>query len=153
MEAGTYVLSGALPVQDDVDAEQLDRVSRHLGGIATVHLTHDQVAHAVSLRISGTMLRDDVRIIERRIERFAEEYASTAAILLSEWNGLTSWLVVGMNWQAQCLIKLGAVQEQFSRLAERDLDFLVRLEPSGSAVQGSPLMCVSIATNDQRTNG
>ena len=95
------------------------------------------------------MLRDDVRIIERRIEKFAEEYASTAAILLSEWNGQTSWLVVGMNWQAQCLIKLGAVQEQFSRLAERDLDFLVRLEPSGSGAHGSPLMCVSIETDDQ----
>jgi hypothetical protein len=152
MEPRTYVLSGALPVQDDVDAEQLDRVSRHLGGIATVHLTHDEVAHAVSLRISGTMLRDDVRVIERRIEKFAEEYASTAAILLSEWNGLTSWLVVGMNWQAQCLIKLGAVQEQFSRLAERDLDFLVRLEPSGSAGHGSPLMCVSVETDDRRTS-
>jgi len=59
---------------------------------------------------------------------------------------------VGMNWQAQCLIKLGAVQEQFSRLAERDLDFLVRLEPSGSAVHGSPVMCVSIETDDQRAN-
>ncbi len=152
MEPGTYVLSGALPVQDDVDAEQLDRVSRHLGGVAAVHLAHDEVAHAVSLRISGTMLRDDVRIIEHRIEKFAEEYASTAAILLSEWNGLTSWLVVGMNWQAQCLIKLGAVQEQFSRLAERDLDFLVRLEPSGSAAHGSPLMCVSVEADDQRTS-
>ena len=129
----------------------IDITSRHLGGIATVHLTHDEVAHAVLLRISGTMPRDDVRIIERRIEKFAEEYASTAAILLSEWNAQTSWLVVGMNWQAQCLIKLGAAQEQFSRLAKRGLDFLVRLEPGGSVAHGPPLMCVTIETEDRQT--
>lgn len=116
-----------------------------------MHLTHDEVAHAVLLRISGTMPRDDVRIIERRIEKFAEEYASTAAILLSEWNAQTSWLVVGMNWQAQCLIKLGAAQEQFSRLAKRGLDFLVRLEPGGSVAHGPPLMCVTIETEDRQT--
>ncbi|RQR58319.1 hypothetical protein, partial [Burkholderia sp. Bp9015] len=107
-EPARYVLSGALPVQDDLEDEQLDRVSRHLGGIATVYLRHDVVAHAVSLRISGTLMRDDVRYIEQRIERFAEENARAAAILLSEWNCETSELVVGMNWDAQCLIRLGA---------------------------------------------
>ena len=151
MEPGTYLLSGAVPVQDDVDAEQLDRISRHLSGIAAVYLSHDQTAHSVSLRISGTMLRDDVRIIEQRIERFAEEFSSTAAILLSEWNGVSSWLVVGMNWQAQCLIKLGAVQQQFARLVERDLDFLVRLDPGGSAAQGRSFMQVSVESDDDRS--
>jgi hypothetical protein len=152
MEKGKYVLSGALAVQDDLDAEQIDRVSRHLGGIATVYLAHDDVAHSVAICISGTMSPDDMRIVEKRVEKFAEEYCSAGAILLSEWNGLTSWLVVGMKWQAQCLIKLGAVQEQFSRLAERDLDFLVRLEPSGPLAHGSPLMCVSVETDDRQTN-
>ncbi|KLU20138.1 hypothetical protein EOS_43035, partial [Caballeronia mineralivorans PML1(12)] len=76
MEKGDYVLSGALPVQDDLDAEQLDRVSRHLGGIATVYLAHDAVAHSVAMRISGTMSPDDTRIVEKRIEKFAEEYCS-----------------------------------------------------------------------------
>jgi hypothetical protein len=133
MEKGEYVLSGALAVQDDLDAEQLDRVSRHLGGISTVYLAHDDVAHSVAMRISGIMSPDDARIVEKRIEKFAEEYCSAGAILLSEWNGLSTWLVVGMNWQVQCLLKFAAVEEQFARLAQKDIDFLVRLEPSDSA--------------------
>jgi hypothetical protein len=133
MEKGDYVLSGALAVQDDLDAEQLDRVSRHLGGIATVYLAHDAVAHSVAIRISGVMSPDDARIVEKRIEKFAEEYCSAGAILLSEWNGLSRWLVVGMNWQVQCLLKFAAVEEQFARLAQKDIDFLVRLEPGDSA--------------------
>jgi hypothetical protein len=86
-------------------------------------------------------------VSERRIKKFAEENSTAGTILLSEWNGLTTWLVVGMNWRVQCLIKLGAVQERFAGLVERDFDFLVRLElPNGSAVnQSQPLMCVSIA--------
>ncbi|MGA9918188.1 MAG: hypothetical protein WBR17_37170 [Paraburkholderia sp.] len=143
-EPAPYVLSGALAVQDDLENEQLDRVSRHLGAVATVYLKHDEVAHAVSLRISGTLMRDDVRYIEQRVERFAEENARTAAILLSEWNGVTSELVVGMNWDAQCLIRLGAVQEQLAKLSERYFDFLLRLEPPGSPARGSPLMCISV---------
>jgi hypothetical protein len=148
MEKGTYVLSGSLPVNDDLEAEQIERVRRHLSGFASVYLAHDETAHTVSLHISGTMLRDDARFIGRRIEKFAEENCSAGAILLAEWNGLTDWLVVGMNWHVQCLLKLGAVQEQFARLVERDFDFLVRLEPpSGKAAgEGQPLMCVSIAT-------
>ena len=133
MEKGDYVLSGALAVQDDLDAEQLDRVSRHLGGIATVYLAHDAVAHSVAIRISGVMSPDDARIVEKRIEKFAEEYCSAGAILLSEWNGLSTWLVVGMNWQVQCLLKFAAVEEQFARLAHKDIDFLVRLAPTDSA--------------------
>ncbi|MDN7176677.1 hypothetical protein M0D69_01290 [Caballeronia sp. SEWSISQ10-4 2] len=125
-------LSGALAVQDDLDAEQIDRVSRHLGGIATVYLAHDAVAHSVAMRISGIMSPDDMRIVEKRIEKFAEEYCSAGAILLSEWNGLSRWLVVGMNWQVQCLLKFAAVEEQFARLAQKDIDFLVRLEPNES---------------------
>ncbi|KLU24904.1 hypothetical protein EOS_17545 [Caballeronia mineralivorans PML1(12)] len=148
MDTGTYVISGSLPVNDDLETEQLERVRRHLNGFAGVYLAHDQIAHTVSLHVSGTMLRDDARLIERRIEKFAEENSTAGTILLSEWNGLTTWLVVGMNWHVQCLIKLGAVQEQFARLVERDFDFLVRLEPpNGSAVsQSQPLMCVSVAT-------
>jgi hypothetical protein len=149
-EPAPYVLSGALAVQDDLEDEQLDRVSRHLGGIAAVYLKHDKVAHALSLRISGTLMRDDVRYIEQRVERFAEENARAAAILLSEWNGVPSELVVGMNWDAQCLIKLGAVQEQLAKLSERYFDFLLRLEPPGSPARGQPLMCVSIETDDER---
>jgi hypothetical protein len=133
MEKGEYVLSGAIPVQDDLDAEQIDRVSRHLGGIATIYLAHDDVAHSVSIRIAGTMPPDDTRIVEKRIEKFAEEYCSAGAILLSEWNGLSRWLVVGMNWQVQCLLKFAAVEEQFARLAQKDIDFLVRLEPNNGA--------------------
>ncbi|WP_256859535.1 hypothetical protein [Burkholderia cenocepacia] len=100
-EVAPYVLTGALAVQDDLEDEQLDRVSRHLGGIATVYAKHDKIAHTVALRISGTLVRDDVRYIEQRVERFAEENARVAAILISEWNGVTSELVVGMNWDAQ----------------------------------------------------
>lgn len=148
MDKGTYILSGSLPVHDDLDAEQIERIRQHLGGIATVYVAHDQTAHAVSLHISGTMLRDDARIVEKRIEKFAEENGTAGAILLSEWNGLSGWLIVGLNWHVQCLLKLDAVQEQFARLAERDFDFLVRLEPaSGNAArEGQPLMCVSVAT-------
>jgi hypothetical protein len=148
MDTGTYVISGSLPVHDDLETDQLERVRRHLNGFARVYLAHDEIAHTVSLHVSGTMLRDDARLIERRIEKFAEENSTAGTILLSEWNGLTTWLVVGMNWHVQCLIKLGAVQEQFARLVERDFDFLVRLEPpNGSAVsQSQPLMCVSVAT-------
>lgn len=146
-EPASYVLSGALPVHDDVDNGQLDRLARHLGGIATVHLKLDKVAQAVSMRIAGTLMRDDVRHIEQRIERFAEEYATTAAVLLSEWNGVTRWLVVGMNWQAQCLIRLGAVQEQYTKLAERHFDFLLRLEPGDSAARGNALMRVSVESD------
>lgn len=147
-EPAPYVLSGALAVLDDLESEQLDRVSRHLGGIATVYLRHDDVAHAVSLRISGTLMRDDVRYIERRIEQFAEENARVGAILLSEWNGVTSEIVVGMNWDAQCLVKLGAVQEQLARLSERHFDFLLRIEPPGSPARGTPFMCVAIDRDD-----
>jgi hypothetical protein len=148
MDTGTYVISGSLPVHDDLETEQLERVRRHLNGFARVYLAHDEIAHTVSLHVSGTMLRDDARLIERRIEKFAEENCTAGAILLAEWNGLTDWLVVGMNWHVQCLLKLGAVQEQFARLVERDFDFLVRLEPPSekAAGEGQPLMCVSIAT-------
>lgn len=148
MDKGQYILSGALPVQDDLDKEQIDRVSRHLGGIAAVYIAHDDVAHSVNIRISGHISSDDTRIVEKRIEKFAEEYCSAGAILLSEWNGLTRWLVVGMNWHVQCLVKLGAVQEQFARLIERDFDFLVRLEPpdGGSDGLSQHLMNVSIST-------
>lgn len=148
MDKGIYALSGSLPVHDDLEEEHIERVRCHLGGIATVYLAHDQIAHAVSMHISGTMLRDDARIVERRIEKFAEENGTAGAILLSEWNGLTDWLMVGLNWHVHCLLKLGAVQEQFARLVERDFDFLVRLEPPGgnAARQGQPLMCVSVAT-------
>ncbi|HDR9482588.1 TPA: hypothetical protein QDC20_001246 [Burkholderia aenigmatica] len=152
-EPAPYVLSGALAVQDDFEDEQLDRVSRHLGGIASVYLRHDEVAHAVSLRVSGTLMRDDVRYIEQRVERFAEENARAAAILMSEWNGETSELVVGMNWDAQCLIRLGAVQEQLAKLTERYFDFLLRLEPPDSPARGTPLMCVSIDIEDKLARG
>ncbi|WP_175835788.1 hypothetical protein [Burkholderia anthina] len=37
-EPAPYVLSGALAVQDDLEDEHLDRVSRHLGGIASVYI-------------------------------------------------------------------------------------------------------------------
>jgi hypothetical protein len=150
MEKGEYVLSGALPVQDDLHAEQIDRVSRHLGGIATVYLAHDDVAHSVSIRISGTMPPDDMRIVEKRIEKFAEEYCSAGAILLSEWNGLSRWLVVGMNWQVQCLLKFAAVEEQFARLAQKDIDFLVRLEPNESAQgrRGNLVTSFSVAVEE-----
>ncbi|KVE20296.1 hypothetical protein [Burkholderia vietnamiensis] len=152
-EPARYVLSGALSVQDDLEDEQLDRVSRHLGGIATVHLKHDKVAHTVSLRISGELMRDDVRYIEQRVERFAEENARAAAILLSEWKCETSELVVGMNWDAQCLIRLGAVQEQLAKLTEQYFDFLLRLEPPDAPVHGRPLLCVAVETDDDRQLG
>jgi len=150
MEKGDYVLSGALAVQDDLDAEQLDRVSRHLGGIATVYLAHDAVAHSVAIRISGVMSPDDARIVEKRIEKFAEEYCSAGAILLSEWNGLSRWLVVGMNWQVQCLLKFAAVEEQFARLAQKDIDFLVRLEPNESTQgrRGNLVTSFSVAVEE-----
>ena len=146
MDKGTYVLSGSLPVHEDLEADQIERIRQHLSGIATVYLAHDQTAHALSLHICGMILRDDARIIEKRIEKFAEENGTAGAILLSEWNGLSDWLMVGLNWHVQCLIKLEAVQEQFARLAERDLDFLVRLEPPGANAgrEGLPLMCVSV---------
>ncbi|WP_343675192.1 hypothetical protein [Paraburkholderia heleia] len=146
MEKGTYVLSGSLPVHDDLETEQIDRIRRHLKGFATVYFAHDQTAHTVSLHVCGTMLRDDARIIERRIEKFAEENGTAGAILLSEWNGLSDWLMVGLNWHVQCLLKLDAVQEQFARLVERELDFVVRLEPPSGKTdgRGQPLMCVSM---------
>ena len=115
-------------MHDDLETEQLEWVLRHLNGFAGVYLAHDEIAHTVSLHISGTMLRDDAQLIGRRIEKLAEENRTAGAILLAEWNGLTDWLIVGMNWHVQCLLKLGAVQEQFARLVERDFDFLVRLE-------------------------
>lgn len=148
MDNGTYVLSGSLPVHDDLDDEPIERVRRHLNGFATVYLAYDPTAHTVSLHISGTMLREDARLIEQRIEKFAEEHGTAGAILLVEWNGMTDWLMVGLNWHVQCLVRLDAVQEQFARLAERDLDFLVRLEPPGGnpGRPGQPLMCVSVAT-------
>lgn len=148
MDNGTYVLSGSLPVYDDLDDEPIERVRRHLSGFATVYLAHDRTAHTVSLHISGTMLREDARLIEQRIEKFAEEHGTAGAILLVAWNGMTDWLMVGPNWHMQCLVRLDAVQEQFARLAERDLDFLVRLEPPGGnpGRPGQPLMCVSVAT-------
>jgi hypothetical protein len=151
MDKGMYVLSGALPVQDDLDAEQIDRVSRHLGGMATVYLAHDDVAHSIAIRISGTMSPDDARIVEKRIEKFAEEYCSAGAILLSEWNGLSRWLVVGMNWQVQCLLKFAAVEEQFARLAQKDIDFLVRLEPNDRAQsrQGNLIASLSVSAEEQ----
>jgi hypothetical protein len=108
-------------------------ITDKLKSYATVYLAHDAVAHSVAIRISGVMSPDDARIVEKRIEKFAEEYCSAGAILLSEWNGLSTWLVVGMNWQVQCLLKFAAVEEQFARLAQKDIDFLVRLEPSDSA--------------------
>jgi hypothetical protein len=129
MEKWSYVLSGSVSVQDDIEAEDLESVSRHLGGIAEVYLSHDKVSNTVSLRIAGTMVRDDVRVIEKRIERFAEEHGTAGTILLSEWNGTTDWLIVGLNWQVQCLIRLVAVQEQLAKLTNPDFDFLVRLAP------------------------
>jgi hypothetical protein len=131
MEKWPYVLSGSLSVQDDIEAEDLDSVSRHLDGIAQVYLVYDKVSNTVSLRIAGTMIRDDIRVIEKRIARFAEEHGTTGTILLSERNGVTDWLIVGLNWHVQCLIRLGAIQEQLAKMMEPDTDFLVRLEPPG----------------------
>jgi hypothetical protein len=147
-EPASFALMGALSVQEDFEIDQLDRVSCHLGGIATVYLKHDAVTHTVALRISGNLLRDDVRYIEQRVERFAEEYARAGAILLSEWNGVTSELVVGMNWDAQCLIKLGALQEQLGKLSERHFDFLLRLEDPSSTSHGNPFMRISVGSSD-----
>lgn len=129
MEKLPYVLSGALSVQGDIEAGDLESVSRHLGGIAEVYLSHDKISNTVSLRIAGTIARDDVRVIEKRIARFAEENCTTGTILVSEWNGEIDWLMAGLNWQVQCLIRLGAVQEQLAKLVEPDVDFLVRLDP------------------------
>ena len=97
-----------------------------------MYAKHDKIAHTVALRISGTLVRDDVRHIEQRVERFAEENARVAAILISEWNGVTSETVVGMNWDAQCLLRLGAAQEQLGKLTEQYFDFLLRIEPPSS---------------------
>jgi len=148
LEKWSYVLSGSMSVQDDIEAEDIESVSRHLGGIAEVYLSHDKVSHTVSLRIAGTIARDDVRVIEKRIERFAEEHGTTGTILLSEWNGLTDWLMVGLNWHVQCLIRLGAVQEQLAKLTEPDVDFLVRLEPPGENAisRGQSIMRVASDT-------
>ena len=148
MEKWSYILSGSMSVQDDIEVEDLATVSRHLGGIAEVYLSHDKISHTVALRIAGNMVRDDVRVIEKRIERFAEEHGTTGTILLSEWNGVTDWLMVGLNWHVQCLIRLGAVQEQLAKLAEPSLDFLVRLEPpGGNAIpRGQPIMHVALDT-------
>lgn len=146
MDKGMYVLSGSLPVHDDLEAEQLERVRQHLGGFATLYLAHDHTANTLSMHISGQMLRDDARVIEKRIEKFAEENGTAGAILLSEWNGFTDWFMVGLNWHVQCLIKLEAVQEHFTRLIERDLDFLVRLERSecdcANSMQSMLRVCV-----------
>ncbi|MET3243738.1 hypothetical protein ABIE53_000483 [Burkholderia sp. OAS925] len=62
---------------------------------------------------------------------------------------MTSEIVVGMNWDAQCLMQLGAVQGQIAKLSGRHFDFLLRLEPPGSPVKGKPLMCISIETDDE----
>lgn len=148
MEKWPYVLSGALSVQGDIEAEDLESVSRHLGGIAEVYLSHDKVSNTVSLHIAGTIARDDVRVIERRVERFAEEHGTTGTILLSEWSGTTDWLMVGLNWQVQCLVRLGAVQEQLAKLVEPDVDFLVRLEPpdGNPTSRGRSFMRVALNT-------
>ena len=148
MEKWSYILSGSVSVQDDIEVEELAAVSRHLGGIAEVYLSHDKISHTVALRIAGNMVRDDVRVIEKRIERFAEEHGTTGTILLSEWNGVTDWLMVGLNWHVQCLIRLGAVQEQLAKLGEPSLDFLVRLEPPGgnATERGQPIMHVALDT-------
>jgi hypothetical protein len=145
MEKCPYVLSGSLCVQDDIEPEDIESVSRHLSGIAEVYLSHDKVSNTVSLRIAGTLIRDDVRVIEKRIERFAEEHGTTGTILLSHWNGASDWLIAGLNWQVQCLVRLGAVQEQLGRLMQPDIDFLVKLEPPDASAPSRGRTLVSVA--------
>src|SRR5258708_40178257 len=102
-------------------------LSGRSSGFASVYLAHDETAHTVSRHISGTMLRDDARFIGRRIEKFAEENCSAGAMPLAEWNGLTDWLVVGMNWHVQCLLNLGQVKEQLPMPVEPGFAFPVPL--------------------------
>ncbi|WP_240655712.1 hypothetical protein [Paraburkholderia phosphatilytica] len=145
MEKCPYVLSGSMCVQDDIEPEDIESVSRHLNGIAEVYLSHDKVSNTIALRIAGTIFRDDVRVIEKRIERFAEEHGTTGTILRSDWNGTADWLMVGLNWQVQCLMRLGAVQEQLGRLMQPDTDFLVKLEPPEADITSRSRTLVSVA--------
>ncbi|RQS61921.1 hypothetical protein DID96_32310 [Burkholderia sp. Bp8963] len=133
LDKGEYVLCGAMPVDADIEPEHLESVRRHLGGIADVYLAHDEVANAVAVRLSGAVSRDDAKAIDRRIQKFAHDHCSAGAILWRAWNSSWKWFVVGLDWQAQCLLKLAAAEEQFERLEERGFDFVfwVHLDPTG----------------------
>ncbi|KVK89458.1 hypothetical protein WS90_03790 [Burkholderia cepacia] len=124
LDKGEYVLCGAMPVDADMELKHLESVRRHLGGIADVYLARDDTANTVSIRLSGSISRDDAKVIDRRIQKFAHDHCSAGAILWRGWNDSWKWLVVGLDWQAQCLLKLAAAEEQFERLEDRGFDFI-----------------------------
>lgn len=124
LDKGEYVLCGAMPVDADIELEHLESVRRHLGGIADVYLARDDAANTVAVRVSGSISRDDAKVIDRRIQKFAHDHCSAGAILWRGWNNSWRWFVVGLDWQAQCLLKLAAAEAQFERLEERGFDFI-----------------------------
>ena len=136
-----YALTGAIPVSDEFEPDDMETVRRHLKGLVEVYLVHDSIAKTVSLRISGTLAYEDIGFIERRIERFAERHSPAGAILLTECNDITGKLLVGHNWDVQCLITLAATREALEKLTDPNFEFLVRLEqPEGNPPQPRPVI-------------
>ncbi|ORC49112.1 hypothetical protein B2G74_13685 [Burkholderia sp. A27] len=136
-----YALSGAMPVTEEFEPDDMETVRRHLKGIAEVYLAHDTIAQTVSLRIGGMLAYEDIGFIERRIERFAERYSPVGAILVTECNDISGRLLVGHNWDVQCLITLGATKEALEKLTDPNFEFLVRLEqPDGNPPQPRPVI-------------
>ncbi|WP_253192999.1 transposase, partial [Burkholderia cenocepacia] len=98
LDKGEYVLCGAMPVDADMELEHLESVRRHLGGIADVYLARDDAASTVSIRLSGSISRDDAKVVDRRIQKFAHDHCSAGAILWRGWNNSWKWFVVGLDW-------------------------------------------------------
>lgn len=145
-----YALTGAMPVSEEFELDDIEPVRRHLTGIADVYLVYDSTARTVSLRIGGMLPYDDIGFIERRIERFAERYSPVGAILLTECNDISGRLLVGHNWDVQCLITLGATKEALEKLTDPNFEFVVRLEqPEGNPPQPRPaIRCEAVATRE-----
>ncbi|WP_334053658.1 hypothetical protein [Burkholderia cepacia] len=49
-----------------------------------------------------------------QIQKFAHDHCSAGAILWRGWNNSWKWFVVGLDWQAQCLLKLAAAESSSS---------------------------------------
>ncbi|KML14830.1 MULTISPECIES: hypothetical protein [Burkholderia] len=149
LDKGEYVLCGAMPVDADMELEHLESVRRHLGGIADIYFVRDDATNTVAIRVSGSISRDDAKVIDRRIQKFAHDHCSAGAILWRGWNNSWKWCVVGLAWQAQCLLKLAAAEAQFERLEERGFDFIFWVHlgaalDSGHNQRGNPVGRLSI---------
>lgn len=98
LDKGEYVLCGVMLVDVDMEFEYFESVCWYLGGIVDVYFVCDDVVSIVLICLFGFILCDDVKVVDRWIQKFVYDYCSVGVILWCGWNNLWKWFVVGLDW-------------------------------------------------------